>query len=116
MARMTKKLISKIWDWTNNCYRKALIEVYNDFFSDEEIKTLNHKEMKIRLDIALKPIRTPEISNAYIKYLFLDLNSDQLSLIVKAHKLGKAKRSEIVIDAIMNELFERSVKEQDEQN
>lgn len=116
MPRLTKKLLSEVWARTTTCYRKALRDEYPGLFNsmtDEEIETNAHDqnfevEMKVQIMDAMQPYRSPSINNRYLEYL-LKLDSKTLSLVIQAHQAGKQRRAEVTIDAILNELFERSI-------
>jgi hypothetical protein len=108
MARWTKRLIKDQMHWSSLCFRKALLDTYGSKMSEAE-KSMSVEELKtlIRLDWR-EEIRTPEINALYLKYL-CELSTAKLSLILEAFQKGKQIRSQITMDAVMTELFERSV-------
>jgi len=63
--------------------------------------------MKMYLAEAEKPTHSKSINQRYLDYL-KKLPSDQLSLVVEAHKKNKIRRKPLTVHAIMDELFERS--------
>jgi non-homologous end joining protein Ku len=76
---------------------------------------LNHKEklhnlshLKRVLDVRKLPMNSPEINDRYRKNL-LALSTDKLNIIVEAAEASNRKQE--TVDAIMTELFERSVSE-----
>lgn len=109
MARMTKKLITHIWDMTNACFREALIEEHPDFWSKfipSYLENLSVEDIKSELHMAGLPFRSVTINDRYLIKV-LKLTSDELSLIVEADQKGKIKRSPVTIHAILDELLHR---------
>ena len=107
MARWTKKLIAQQNEWTSECFKRVLLDVYGKSLSHEE-KAMPCNELSIHLRLDLhEEIHTPETAALYLKYV-LALDSEKLSLILEAFQKGKQYRKQETIDAIMTELFERS--------
>ncbi len=107
MARWTKKLLKEQMGWTDECYKKALIEVYGADMTPAE-KEQNVIDMKRMIWADWnEEIRTPEINAIYLRNL-CQLESEKLSLILEAFQKGKQHRAQVTMDAIMTELFERS--------
>ena len=113
MARWTKKLIKQQMSWTDECFKEALIDVYGRRMSVAE-KEQSCEDIKQTIlswndevDNIGIPIRSPEINAMYRKHL-CELDSEKLSLILEAFQKNKQYRSQVTIDAIMTELFERS--------
>ena len=108
MARWTKKLIAQQLQWTDECFKKALIDVHGEFMSeDEKEQDCYNMSMMIKLDWR-EETRTPDTNQRYLKHL-CDLDTDKLSLILEAYKLGKQFRHATTMDVIMSELLESSV-------
>ncbi|CAM6003919.1 unnamed protein product [Sphagnum balticum] len=108
MARWTKKLIAQQMEWTNECFKKSLIDVYGEHMSEAE-KEQDCQDIcgMIKLDWR-EEVQTPETNQLYLKYL-CNLDTNKLSLILEAYKLGKQFRNATTMDVIMSELLERSV-------
>lgn len=110
MARWTKKLLKEQMTWTNGCFLQALREVYAPYLTRREKRLdLNGLTALIRFDWR-EEIHTPETNAAYLKNL-CKLSDRKLNLILEANQKGKQRRNQTTIDAIMTELFERSVPE-----
>ena len=103
---MTKKLISEIWRWTNQCYVKALLDEYPAIWPMQS-SNLDAEAMKSTLAYKKLPTRSPSINTRYLDYL-KKLSTRQLELVVEADRKEKIRRSPVTIHAIMDELFERS--------
>ena len=112
MARMTKKLQKQIMEWTNVCFRQALLEEYPEFFAQwTETAKKDTYNMKSLLWQAGLPINSTSINDRYLSHL-LKLSGDQLSLIVEADQKGHVKRSPVTIHAILDEMLHRSARGQ----
>ena len=107
MARWTKKLKAKQLAWTDACYRQSLLDLFGHRMSKEE-KDFDTKDMRRLVGLDWNEnLRTPEINAIYLKHI-CKLSSEKLSLILEAFQKGKQWRSQVTMDAIMTELFERS--------
>jgi len=106
MRKLSKKRIEAIWAATNMCYNKALREEYPTLLSNfsDDTDTL---ELKIVVSQNSLPMRSESINNRYLAHL-RELDSDMLALVVEADKQKAIRRSPVTIDAILNELLERS--------
>lgn len=110
MARMTQKLLKEIWSWTTKCYHEALFEIYPNELKDFIRDGITDSDM-IALTLHqhnIYPRRNPLVASLYIEKV-KKLDSTKLSLIIESNKKGKISRSPTTIDALMIELFERSV-------
>lgn len=107
MARMTKKIISHIWDATNRCYKEALCEEYPDVFKRFNIDNASDQDMREILFSLQLPARSESINNKYLDRL-VKLPTKELELIVEAHKKEKILRAQPTIEAILDELMLRS--------
>ena len=105
---LTDRQIKKQMFWTNGCFRAALLEHY-DFYLGKKQKRYNLVQLKEFIKEKLeKPINSAEINNLYLKRL-LTLDSKKLSIILRAFQTGQQYRKQETMDAVMTELFERSV-------
>lgn len=102
---LTNNQIKKQWNWTNACFRQALVEHYAlklDYH--EKLHNLHH--LKKVLEVRKLPMNSPEINDLYKKNI-LALPTDKLNLILQAAVASRRKQE--TIDAIQTELFERAV-------
>jgi hypothetical protein len=106
--RWTKKRIEEQLEWTADCYKQGLIDIYGEHMSEAE-KEQSCADIcrMIQLDWR-EEIHTPETSVLYLKYM-RQLSTKKLELILDAYKRGKQWRNATTMDVIMSELFERSV-------
>jgi hypothetical protein len=102
---LTKSQIKKQWYFTNGCFRKALLDHYGKLLAPIE-RRLNLRDLKFLLAQFDWPINIPEINQLYMKNV-LSLSTERLNLILEAASI--CNRKQTTIDAIMTELFERSM-------
>lgn len=108
---MTKGDMDKVWKWTNEAYKQALLEEYPAFwnkFRNDWLSRASANDLKSEADYGGLEIRSPSINNKYMSKI-LKFNSDQLSLIIEADKHCATKRHSTTIEAILTELMERSM-------
>jgi hypothetical protein len=96
MARMTRKLISQIWDSTQKCWDKALDDYYNAH--PKKIRAYSSRDIFAE---DKEPIDQLYRNN------MKSLSTEELELIIESYKKGKIKRAPVTIDFIMSELLER---------
>ena len=107
MPRMTRKLISHIWDITNRCYKETLAEEYPVVFKDIDLDYHDDRAMKIELLGRGLPWKGESIDNKYWDKI-IKLPTKQLELILEAHKKGKILRAQATVEAILGELLNRT--------
>lgn len=102
---LTDAQIKKQWYWTNGCFRRALLDRYDSVLSNKE-KRYNLPQLKELLKHKELTVNSPEINELYKKNL-LAMQTRKLNLVLQAAE--DSNRKQETIDAIMTELFERSV-------
>lgn len=105
------KKISKMLSETSIAYKRALIEIYPTILKEYEriIDSDNCEEdMKLLLSLLGLPVDSRDIKEAYIRNL-VRLDSNTLNEIIDAFKQKVIVQEQIVIDAVANELLERSI-------
>jgi len=110
---MTKKLLKEIWSWTTKCYHETLFEIYptelKDYIDSYNVNSIDSEMIALVLhQHNIYPRRNPLVNSLYLEKV-KKLDSTKLSLIIESNKKGKISRSPTTIDALMTELFERSV-------
>lgn len=106
IPRWTKKRIKEQFSWTNECFRKALLDVYGETLSAEE-KRGTTSQIGKTLFFKDKEIHCQQTNEAYLAYL-CKLPTEQIELIIDANAKGKQHRSPLTIDVLMSELLERA--------
>jgi hypothetical protein len=110
---ITKDTIRNQQNWTNECFRQALLVYYKDVFDMDKAKNSvrNVKDL-VNILRGIKSIgskyNTPELHRLYIKNI-LKLNTDKLEVIVECNRQGKQRRNPDTIEQILTELLERSL-------
>lgn len=103
-----KDLAKLQFEWTETCYKQALLEHYGHIFNKEWMKKLECRQLvEYLVDRVGRKYNTPEVHNTYIRYIKL-LSTDKLNIIVEAYKQGKQHRAPDTIEQISTELFERA--------
>lgn len=106
MARITQRLVDKQFQWSNECWRKAILEVYSDEL------TVAHNVWSVNELTALLTNHRrdwrPEVHKVYLERL-VELPTDQIEIIIETYNKGKFPRSPLTIDVLTSELLERSI-------
>lgn len=107
LPKVTKALVKEQLLWTDNCFRKALLDVHGAYLSKKEKRMSVSKLKAIITHDWREAYRTPESNAAYIRHV-LKLDSKKLSIILHVCQEGRCNRHPETIEAIMTELFERA--------
>ena len=105
------KKMSKILSEISLAYKKALVETYPLILRDYEVIMDSDNcedDMKLLLSLLGLPVQSKDIKEAYIKNL-IKLDSNTLNEIIDAFKQKDIIEEQRVIDAVANELIERSI-------
>jgi hypothetical protein len=112
---LSRSVLKKQLEWTNCCFRAAILEVYSPYLTQKQ-KRLHLTSLKtlIELEYPHEPY-PPEVHRAYMRHV-LAMSTRRLEIVLAAFQQDKQYRKQETIDAIMTELFERSVSETKDAN
>ncbi len=92
-------------------YKRALIQTYPSILREYE-KIIDgencEQDMKLLLSLLGLSVESKDIKDAYIKNL-IKLDSEILNEIIDAFKTKSISQEQVVVDAVANELLERSI-------
>jgi hypothetical protein len=105
------KKISKMLFEISLAYKRALIQTYPSILREYE-KIIDgencEQDMKLLLSLLGLSVESKDIKDAYIKNL-IKLDSEILNEIIDAFKTKSISQEQVVVDAVANELLERSI-------
>jgi hypothetical protein len=111
VARWSKSLIAKQLEWSEACYREALLHHYGHLLnSGEKAEPIRYIKLTLKEKLGEEPISS-DVNSTYLDNL-RKLDTNQLELIIEAHNKGKQYRSPSTIDVLLSELFERATNPQ----
>ena len=97
MARMTQKLLDKIWDSTERCWHNAVDSFYSDNPTVQRlIEGYNHI-----------PLKHKEAIDQRYRENLSKLTTQEIELVIEAFKKKKQRRAQVTMDYLTGVLLER---------
>lgn len=108
MKKLSDAQARKIWGWTEQCFHKALFDAISLVVDNvPEGATISElKEMRKHMQVSE---HFQENLNRDYERNICKLTTEQLRLILEANQQRLHRRSQVTIDVILTELFERTM-------
>jgi hypothetical protein len=98
MARMTQKLLDKIWKSTEDCWHKAVDDFYITHPNEPRLEVGGYRHIYSQHKEA--------IDQAY-RFHLSKLTTQEIELVIEAYKKKKQRRSQVTMDYLTGVLLER---------